>query len=539
MNDTTDATAIFAPLWKRKWLILIVGVLVAAGTYAYYKHKPPVYAASTQIYLGGGSEVQALIGNTQANGAESDRSIADQVVLINSSLVGNAVERRLLRKHDLVAASGTAEASSSAEGGSSGGSDFITISSRAGSASGAADLANTYARVYLRQREANYRQNIRTALASTSQQLQVLQAGHNATASQTLQVQDLVARIDQLRSQLSLGDAGDQQIGTAVASATPLSPKPTRNAIFGFALGIVLAAIAAYALSRFDRRLRSLADIETICQASVLTAVPSIRRPIIRPDGQPLPAQALREPMRRLHTTLQLRGVSDNLNGRSTPRTVLFVSADAGDGKSTLAAALALVQSEAGARVAIVESDLRRPIQAELLGVDGSQGLAEVLAGTLTVQETLQVVQSVPVEAASASADGGEGVATVVRPRETGSVSLLASGGTVANPPALLAGDAMPRLLRSLAADFDYVLVDAPPPLEVSDVLPLMTMVDTIVMVARVGHTEEASARRLVDLLSRAPHAPVVGAVANDASAADMEAFGFSSVYYGEHGPRS
>jgi Mrp family chromosome partitioning ATPase/capsular polysaccharide biosynthesis protein len=539
MNDTTDATAIFAPLWKRKWLILIVGVLVAAGTYVYYKHKPPVYAASTEIYLGGGSEVQALIGNTQANGAESDRSIADQVVLINSSLVGNAVERRLLRRHDLVAARGTAEASSSAAASSSGGSDFITISSKAGSAAGAADLANTYARVYLRQREANYRKNIETALASTSQQLQVLQAGHVPTASQTLQVQDLVARIDQLRSQLSLGDAGDQQIGTAIASLTPLSPKPTRNAIFGFALGVVLAAIAAYALSRFDRRLRSLADIEEICQASVLTAVPSIRRPIIRPDGQPLPAQALREPMRRLHTTLQLRGVSDNLNGRSTPRSVLFVSADAGDGKSTLAAGLALVQGEAGARVVIVESDLRRPIQAELLGVDGSQGLAEVLAGTLTVQETLQVVQAVPVESASGSIDSGEGVATLVRPRETGSVSLLPSGGMVANPPALLAGNAMPTLLRSLAADFDYVLIDAPPPLEVSDVLPLMTMVDAIVMVARVGHTEETSARRLVDLLSRAPHAPVVGAVANDASSADMEAFGFSSVYYDERGHRS
>src|ERR1700691_1942210 len=376
MNDTTDATAIFAPLWRRKWLILIVGVLVAAATYVYYKHEQPTYGASTQIYLGGGSEVQALINDTQANTAETDRSISDQVVLINSSLVGEAVERRRLREHNLAAASGAAEASSTT------GSDFIAITSKAHSGQAAADLANTYAQVYLRQRAASYRRNVQAALDSTRQQLQSTQAKASPTASQTLQAQDLVDRINQLRSQLSRGDAGDQQIGRALSSSTPLSPKPKRNAIFGFVLGIVLAALAAYALSRFDRRLRSLADIEAVFQAPVLTAVPSIRRAIIRADGKPVPAQALREPLRRLHTTLQLRGMSaDGLDGGSAPRSVLFISAEAGDGKSTLIAGLALVQSEAGARVAIIESDLRRPIQAELLGVDGSHGLVEVLAG--------------------------------------------------------------------------------------------------------------------------------------------------------------
>src|SRR5271163_351911 len=120
MNDTTDATAIFAPLWKHKWLILIVGVLVAAGTYVYYKHEQPTYGASTEIYLGGSSEVQALLNNAAVNSAETDRSISDQVVLINSSLVSDAVTEQLLREHNVVAANGTAEASSGT------GSDFIS-----------------------------------------------------------------------------------------------------------------------------------------------------------------------------------------------------------------------------------------------------------------------------------------------------------------------------------------------------------------------------------------------------------------------------
>ena len=64
MNETTDATAIFAPLWRRKWLILAVAILVAAGSYEHYKKKPTVFAVKTQLYLGGASENQALLSNT-------------------------------------------------------------------------------------------------------------------------------------------------------------------------------------------------------------------------------------------------------------------------------------------------------------------------------------------------------------------------------------------------------------------------------------------------------------------------------------------
>ncbi len=530
MNETPDATEIFAPLWKRKWLILLVGILVAAATYVYYDRQPSVYGAATGVYLGSGSEVQALLGNDQANATENDRSITNQVLLINSSVVGNAVQSRLIKEGNLAAASGSAEAIPAK------GSDFISISTTAGSGQAAADLANAYVQVYLRLREASHRKNIEIALASTNEQLRATEEAATPSASEALQIQNLVDRVNQLRSQLSLGDAGNRQINPAAASTVPLSPKPTRNAIFGFVLGLVLAALGAYALSRFDRRLRSLADIEETFQAPVLTTVPSIRRPLVYPQGQPVPAAALREPLRRLHTTLQLRSMSGDLEQRPAPRSVLFVSADAGDGKSTLLAGLALVQREAGERVVILESDLRRPIQAELLGVDGSQGLAEVLAGAIAVHDATQTLQSTPTPSDNGGLDVGEGVATAIESRVAGSVSVLPSGGAVANPPALLAGRAMPMLLNSLSEEFDYVLIDAPPPLEVSDVLPLMAMVDAIVIVARVGHTDETAARRLVDLLSRAPHAPVIGTIANDASEADMEAFGLSLMDYGEPG---
>jgi tyrosine-protein kinase len=98
----------------------------------------------------------------------------------------------------------------------------------------------------------------------------------------------------------------------------------------------------------------------------------------------------------------------------------------------------------------------------------------------------------------------------------------------VANPPALLASPAMAELLRTLTDDYDYVLIDAPPPLEVSDAMPLMALVDGIVLVARIGHTREVFAQRLAQLIGRTATAPVLGAVVNCVPRRDIERYGFS-----------
>jgi Mrp family chromosome partitioning ATPase/capsular polysaccharide biosynthesis protein len=524
MNDSIDAKTAFAPIWKRKWLILAVGLLVGAATYAYYHHQQPVYASSTELYLGGNAEVQALLGDGQGSATERERTLANQVSLINSSLIGERVIHQLAQEGNLKAASGFARASA-AEG-----SDFIFITTEAGSGRAAADLANAYAEAFQETQKAKDRRNLLAALTSTRQQLAHAEAQETTSTAQTIQVQELLGQISQLRVQLTLNNAGIQQIGTAGISTVPQSPKPARNAIFGLVLGLVLAAFAAYGMSRFDRRLRSLADVARVFDSPLLAAIPSIRNPIApAADGLPQPAAALREPLRRLHATLQLQGTSEDLRGWLAPRSILFISPDSGDGKSTLAAGLALVESEAGAQAAIVEANLRHPMLGRLLGLGGTRGLAEVLGGSATMHEAIQTVQATPIEAEIHPAASPGAPATGLRARQGGSAALLAGGGRVDNPPALLSGRAMSAVLQSTMEDFDYVLVDAPSPLEVGDALPLMSAVDAIVIVARVGHTREVSAQRLVDLLSRVPHAPIAGTVANGASAKEIEASGFSS----------
>jgi succinoglycan biosynthesis transport protein ExoP len=542
MNQTTDATAIFAPIWRRKWLILAVGIVAGLGSYFYYRHQRPTYQASTQVFLGAGTEEQAP--SERAAKARTN-VVADQASVINTIVVEEA-KRALRRQHKGALAKGTKVKAKAPEK-----SEFLIITAEGHSAKGVATLANLTAQLYIRRQREERRRGIEKSIAVSRRQLRRIEqsaltkaekakpqhgsgssgasTGNTQSASSVIQEATLSAKINQLEA--SIGAPTAQQVKPAKpANATRLSPKPHQDAIFGLVLGLVLAAIAAYVFSRFDRRLRSLAGIEAVTGLPVLSALPKVRRPVVRSSGQPpRPSVNLLEPLRRLQAAVALR--ERNGAGASAPssgRVILFVSPDPGDGKSTIAADLALVQRDAGERVVLVEANFRRPVQSRLLGLEGDGRLADVLAGRLNFDDGSQrVPPTVPPDFATGDQHAG-GLATAVQ-ANVGSLFVLAGDRSVANPPALLGQESVRELLRSLGERFDSVLIDAPSPLEVSDVMPLLGVVDQIVVVVRAGHSREASAQRLGQLLRDPSCAPVLGVVANSVSTADLRRYGFSS----------
>src|ERR1700742_1574435 len=326
MNETTDATAIFAPLWRRKWLILAVGLIVAAASYLYYKHQRPTYQATTQVFLGAGAEEQAPTERTANKGRGN--ALADQAAVINTIVV-EQVRQQLTAEHKRALARGTKVKAKSNEK-----SEFITITTEAHSGKGAALLANLTAQTYVKRQKDKRRRGIEKAIAINRRQLRRIEqstiakaeqpskkqsapsssasgtessssssasgsktssttsttpARSTESASNVIQEANLSSKINQLES--SLETASAQQVKPAKpGSSQLLSPKPRKDAIFGFVLGIVLAAIAAYAFSRFDRRLRSLSRIESAIGLPLLAALPKVRRPIVRGGPAPRPA---------------------------------------------------------------------------------------------------------------------------------------------------------------------------------------------------------------------------------------------------------
>ena len=544
MNPTPDARSIFAPIWRWKWLILAVAVVVAGATYFYYKREKPTYETSTEVYLGASNEEQPA-SKGKAKGA------GDQAAIVNSIVV-EELRGQLVKEHKAGLIRGVKVGAKLPEK-----SEFMTIATTAHSPRSAAFIANAVAQAYIRRKASKREHGIEQAIALSRSQLRRIEAaaaakeaaaaaakkkgkgggassvggGKGSSASSVIQGATLSAKINELEA--SLGTVTAVQLRPAKAARVALvAPKPKSDAEFGFVLGLVLAALAVFIVSRFDRRLRSLEAIEAAMQTPLLSALPKAPRPIVRRDGSVRPSNLLLEPLRRLHTALHLIDAPANGaasgNGASAarrPRVLLFVSPDPGDGKSTLVADLALTQREAGERVVVVEANFRRPIQARMLGLDANHSLADVLTGRLDVDDAMQPVMAVDVAEA---AEVGVGALTATQER-VGSLFLLAGDASVPNPPALVAQMATSGLLHSLAERFDYVLIDAPSPLEVSDVEPLFGAVDGIVIIARVAHSREVSVRRMRQMLERPSTAPVLGLVANFAAPRELKRSGFSS----------
>ncbi len=557
MNETNDASAMFAPIWRRKWLILAVGVLVAVGTYFYYQHQKAGYAADTEVYLAAGSEEQITsTGSLAPSGRKAGLEGQAQAALIDSPIIKLATRDQLKKtvpknKAVRTALRGKVRAKAPEK------SAFVTITAEARDKKGAALLADTTAQTYVSRVNARYRRAIAGAIAIARRQIRRLNADQEAaalsgaakgsskggkagsegaaeknratTTSNSLQIANLSTKLNQLESNLAVKTV--RQVAPATAKSLATSPK--RNAIFGFVLGLLLASILAYAISRLDQRLRTLAQIERVCGLEILTALPATRRPIVAAAGsRPRPSRHLYEPLGRLQTSLQVAAVASGNGQPAKPRTILVTSAESGDGKSTVVAGLAMTERDAGNSVAVVEADLRRPSLAPLLGVEPRPGLPDVLEGRLHLYEAVQVIGGVNAVESPAAAAATATTELAVRAR-AGSLTVLA-GAPVENASGLLGSAVMSDTLRELAGGHELVLVDAPPPLEVGDAIPLLSMVDAVVVVARAGHTSEAAMRRLMQLLERRNGAPVLGVVANGVSARDSRRYGFST--YGDRG---
>jgi len=147
-------------------------------------------------------------------------------------------------------------------------------------------------------------------------------------------------------------------------------------------------------------------------------------------------------------------------------KTLLFTSPLAREGKSSTISNLGVTLAEASRRVVIVDSDLRKPRQARIFGVNnsGGPGLSGYLSSSIEP-------------------------ADIIKPTSVPNLHLVPSGHLPANPIEILTSERMDNLVAFLKKNFDFILFDTPPILAVSDALAMGPMVDAIILVARGGHT--------------------------------------------------
>jgi capsular exopolysaccharide synthesis family protein len=268
-----------------------------------------------------------------------------------------------------------------------------------------------------------------------------------------------------------------------------------------------------------DRSVRDRADVGRVTGSAVLGLIPELRTASRSPTrflpvfwngrgngGRPrlveriIAGDVAAEAYRSLRTNLLFSRLDE------PPKVVVFTSPMPGDGKSTTAMNLALVLAQQGNRILLVDADMRRGRLHEVLATAREPGLSDLLFGKTTLAEAVRSVQ----------------------PREGVDLRFIPSGIWPPNPAELIASARMGELLAQARADYDMVILDAPPLNLVTDAALLGIHCDGVVLVVRSGVTEEAPLEFAVEQL-QSVRAPLLGIVLNGMEEAQQE-------YYGSRG---
>ncbi len=408
---------------RKNWLIIVVLTLVGLGAAAAYSlTRTPIYESSSTVFVstqtgGTAAELQQGSNFTQAR-------INTYVGLATTPVVLNPVIADL----DL----------------------GVTASELKSDVSASAALNST----------------LITITASDPDPVQAANIANAVAASLSSAVPQLEPEAADGSSPVRLSRVSDAQ-----PALKPSSPNVPLNLALGTLVGLALGIGVAVLRTTLDNRVRTPRDAEQVTSAPPIGAIAydtkAKERPLIV-HADPLSPRA--ESFRALRTNLQFL----DMGGRAS---FVITSSIPSEGKSTTTINLAIALADAGKRVALIDTDLRKPKVAEYLGMEGGAGLTDVLIGRAKVTEVMQVW-------------GGR------------SLYVLPAGKIPPNPSELLGSRQMSMLLDMLEKDFDVVLCDAPPLLPVTDAAILARATSGALLVIAAGRTTKHQLTGAVEALN-------------------------------------
>lgn len=298
-------------------------------------------------------------------------------------------------------------------------------------------------------------------------------------------------------------------VDRALPPANPVLRPQSTVILTALIFSLIGGIVAAFLMESLDTGLRSIAEIESITELPSLAIIPRARRSSGDQAGTLTTAQRnigvltqpksqFAEAFRSLRTSLLLSTAGH------PPRCIVLTSATPSEGKTTAAGNLAAILAQRDTRVLLIDGDLRRPNIHHRFGLNGKIGLTTVLTGATKLEETVQSVPEIP------------------------NLYILPSGPVPPFPTEMLSSGAMEAILKRCEEIYDYIVIDSPPILSVTDGVILARQADAVVLVVRHGKSSKHVVRRARDILLRAG-AGITGIVLN---AVDLN----SPEYYGYYG---
>ena len=446
-NAEVGFNRIFAALWHRMWLILLVAVVCAAITFCVVFYcVTPMYEASAMFYVN-----------------NSELSVGDAVLNISAGDISAA--------KDLV-------------------QSYIVILKTRTSLNDVIDYAGIDISI------SELEDMISAASVESTEIFEVIVTGPDPAEAEKLA--SAIAYILPKRIDSIIEGTSARIVDAAVVPTKPSFPNYTVATLVGFLIGFLLMAVFTILQEVFDITIRTEEDMLQVCKHPVLASVPDMgapskgsyyyygygnkrrgtqkkassghtQAPVLFGGGISFAAS---EAYKLLRTKLQF-----SFTDESTSRVIGLSSALSGEGKSLSAVNLAYTLSQLDKKVVLIDCDMRRPTLADKLGVRKTPGLSGYLTGQHTLEEMIQYCN--------------------IKNEET-AFQVIAAGQNPPNPIELLSSERMVKFLKQLRGKYDYIILDLPPVGEVSDAMAVAKETDGMLLVVRQNYCDRVVLKEAV-----------------------------------------
>lgn len=505
---------------RRKWVILQALVLVPAAAIFFSLQQEKLYESTAEVLIGRQNLAASLTGTIDPTVyQQADRIIQTQAnlarvpevarrVLEHAGLSGTETPKTFLERSSVTAKQNA---------------DMLEFRVTDSSAVLASRLATLYAgefKIYRREIDTASLERARTEVLERMAKLE--RDGETNSA--------LYPALVDKEQQLSTMEALQTSNAFVVKSADDaerVQPRPARNGVLGFVLGLVLGLGLAFLWEALDTRIRSADELEQQLGLPLLARIPEPPRRL-RKDNQLTmlanPRGVHAETYRMLKMNLEFMKL-----GREV-KTIMITSAVEQEGKSTTVANLAVALARAGESVCLVDLDLRRPYLDRLFDLRDRPGLTQVVLGQVPLEDALTPI--VVPGAGDARKHNGNGNGN--GNGKGGLLHVVTAGAIPPNAGELVVSEMVAGVIADLRERFTTVLVDAPPALQVGDAMAFSSKIDGIFVVTRMNVVRRTMVRELRRALDASP-ALKLGFAVTGAEA--EERYGFGGYSYGSYAP--
>ncbi|MBG0827426.1 hypothetical protein HS041_06570 [Planomonospora sp. ID67723] len=482
-TDVTEVADYAALLARRWWIIAVSAMLGVALSALAVVYLPEVYTA----------EATVLVTATDQNTRD------DQVNLETEA--GRVRSAEVLRKvrQSLGTDAGTADLAERLSVTAPQDSGLLDIRFEGPTPAEASEGANAFATVYLTARRARVDQRYRKQIRALQDQISSLSAQLKAVPEDNAdQRQFFNGQLQSFSSKLAdiQIEAVGVTVGEVIDQATPPTkaafPNPVMFLPAGLLVGLMLGVAGAVLADRSDKQVRAATDLRRVLGVEVLLNLPSSRRTVA------LGLESARSRVgQRFHELCH--GIAARLGGGPANQVVLVTAASEGRGAGIVAVNLAAALARTGSDVMLVSADLGSPVSGELLGVDDTPGLSEVLLGTSTLAQAETRASMPP------------------------SLRVIPRGAVTEQVVDMLQGERMARMIDSLRDRCRYIVVQAPPTTSGADAQALAQHADLVLMVVEVPRTRYTDIREGIRQLDQVG-AEILGSVVIPSQVAESAA---------------